>query len=76
VAPLVAALRARVEELRVAEVERLAKGMADDERASLDAATRSVVAKLLHEPTVRLKEQAGTARGERFAESLRELFDL
>jgi glutamyl-tRNA reductase len=76
VAPLVAALRSRVEELRVSEVERLAKGMTDDERATLDAATRSVVAKLLHEPTVRLKEQAGTARGERFADSLRELFDL
>ena len=76
VAPLVAALRARVEELRVAEVERASKGMSADERAALDTATRSLVAKLLHEPTVRLKDEAGTARGERLAEAIRELFDL
>jgi glutamyl-tRNA reductase len=76
VAPLIAALRARAEELRYAEVERAAKGLSDTERAALDAATRSLVAKLLHEPTVRLKEEAGTARGERFAEAVRELFQL
>ncbi|HEX4904384.1 MAG TPA: glutamyl-tRNA reductase [Acidimicrobiales bacterium] len=74
VAPLVAALRARVEELRVAELERASKGMSDADRAALDAATRSLVAKLLHEPTVRLKDEAGTARGERLAEAIRELF--
>jgi glutamyl-tRNA reductase len=76
VAPLVAALRTRVEELRIAELERVAKGMSATERAALDAATRSLVAKLLHEPTVRLKDEAGTARGERLAEAIRELFDL
>lgn len=74
VAPLIAALRARVEELRVAEVDRIARGMSESERAAIDAATRSVVSKLLHEPTVRLKDEAGTVRGERLAEALRELF--
>ena len=34
------------------------------------------LAKLLHEPTVRLKDAAGTPRGERLSESLRHLFDL
>jgi glutamyl-tRNA reductase len=34
------------------------------------------VAKLLHEPSVRLKDAAGTPRGERYAEVLRDLFDL
>jgi glutamyl-tRNA reductase len=76
VAPLVAALRAKVEALRVAEVERASKGMTQDEREALDASTRSLVNKLLHEPTVRLKDEAGTARGERLAEAIRELFDL
>jgi glutamyl-tRNA reductase len=75
-APLIAALRARVEELRVTEVDRAAKGMSDEERAALDAASRTMVAKLLHEPTVRLKDEAGTARGERLAEAIRELFDI
>ena len=35
-----------------------------------------MVAKLLHEPSVRLKEAAGTPRAERYAEVLRDLFDL
>jgi glutamyl-tRNA reductase len=76
VAPLIAALRARVEEVRAAEVERLSRGMSEAERAAFDVATRSIVSKLLHEPTVRLKDEAGTARGERLAEALRELFQL
>ena len=76
VAPLIAALRARVDEVRVAEVERVGRGMSTEQRDALDAATRAVVAKLLHEPTVQLKEEAGTARGERLAEAVRELFDI
>ena len=35
-----------------------------------------IVAKLLHEPTVRLKDAAGTARGELLADALADLFDL
>jgi glutamyl-tRNA reductase len=73
-APLVAELRSRVEALRVAEVERVTRGLSDADRDAVDAATRSVVSKLLHEPTVRLKDDAGTPRGERLAEALRELF--
>jgi glutamyl-tRNA reductase len=34
------------------------------------------VAKLLHEPTVVVKDAAGTPRGERLVEALRALFDL
>ncbi len=74
--PLVVSLRERVEEVRLAEVDRLARGRSADERAALDEVTRSLVNKLLHEPTIRVKEAAGTAKGERLAEALRELFDL
>jgi len=35
-----------------------------------------VVQKLLHEPTMQLKEAAGSSRGERLAEALRSLFGL
>ena len=35
-----------------------------------------IVAKLLHDPTVQLKNAAGTPRGERLSEALRALFDL
>jgi glutamyl-tRNA reductase len=77
VAPLVAALRERVEELRLAELDRIVSKLDDpDARASLDAATRALVNKLLHEPTIRLKESAGTARGELYADALAELFAL
>ena len=76
VAPLVAALRTRVEELRLAEVDRITRGMTDAERDAVDVASRSLVAKLLHEPTVRLKDAAGTSRGERLADAIRDLFDV
>jgi glutamyl-tRNA reductase len=75
-APLVVALRQRAEEVRAAEVARLARNLGPAEREALDALSRGLVAKLLHEPTVRLKEAGGTARGERLAEATRELFDL
>jgi len=78
-APVIAALRARVETLRVAELERHRAQLADlseEEWEHVDAATRAAVAKLLHEPTVLLKESAGTPRGERLVEALRILFDL
>ncbi|MGQ0521349.1 MAG: glutamyl-tRNA reductase [Actinomycetota bacterium] len=78
-APLVVALRRRGEDLRVAEVERFAARLDTldpDQRAAVEALTRSLLAKLLHEPTVRLKEAAGSAGGDRLAEALRALFDL
>jgi len=78
VAPLVTALRQRVEDLRLAELDRVAGGVADDPtvRAALEAVTRGLVNKLLHEPTVRLKDAAGTARGDLYADALAELFAL
>lgn len=78
VAPLVTALRQRVEELRTSELERIAGDRGADPalRATLDAVTRGLVNKLLHEPTVRLKDAAGTARGDLYADALTELFAL
>jgi len=78
-APLVADMRARGEAVRVAELARLQSrlGSLDQrQREAVEAVTRGIVAKLLHEPTVRVKEAAGSPRGERLAESLRALFDL
>ncbi len=78
-APVVSALRARVERVRREELDRRRRKHPDlDEAqwAEIDAATRAVVAKLLHDPTVALKDAAGTPRGERLVEALRALFDL
>ena len=51
-------------------------GLDDAERGAVEALTRAIVAKLLHEPSVRLKAQAGTPQGERNAVTMRDLFDL
>jgi glutamyl-tRNA reductase len=78
-APVIAALRARLESLREAELERHRAQLADlseSEWEQVDAATRAALAKLLHEPTVLLRETAGSPRGERLVEALRILFDL
>jgi glutamyl-tRNA reductase len=79
VAPLISSMRARAEELRGAELARFRSRLAeldDDERAAVDALTRGLVNKLLHDPTVRVKDAAGTARGELYADALAALFGL
>lgn len=79
VAPLVASLHTLGEQVRAGELERFAGRLGElDERQRelLDALTKGIVAKLLHEPTVGLKDAAGTPKGERLAEALRDLFDL
>jgi glutamyl-tRNA reductase len=57
----ITALRARAEEIRRAELDRAAdgwEGLSAANRARLDALTRRIVNKLLHEPTVALREAA------------------
>jgi len=79
VAPLVAALRERSETLRQAEIDRLSTRLASlspEQREVVEQLTRGVVSKLLHEPTVRLKEAAGSARGDLYADALTVLFAL
>ena len=79
VAPLVSALRTRGEDIRLAELERFrAKLEAVDSKTAeaIEALTRGIVAKLLHEPTVRVKEAAGSGRGDLYADILTALFDL
>jgi glutamyl-tRNA reductase len=75
----VAALRAKGEEVSAAELERsraLLAALEPEQAEAVRALTRRVVAKLLHEPTVQVKQAAGSPRGERLAEALRLLFDL
>jgi glutamyl-tRNA reductase len=78
-APLVTALREHAEGLRAAELDRIAPrlaGLDEAQRAAVEALTKGIIAKLLHEPTVRLKDAAGTAKGDRLSDALRDLFDL
>jgi glutamyl-tRNA reductase len=79
VAPLIGALHEQAEAVRQAELARNRGRLADlddAQRAAVDRLTRSIVAKLLHGPTLAVKDAAGSSRGERLADSLRELFSL
>jgi glutamyl-tRNA reductase len=79
VAPLIGSLHERAEQIRCEECDRLGAklaGLDDKSRQAVEALTKGIIGKLLHEPTVRLKDAAGTARGERLADTIRELFDL
>ena len=78
-APVVAALRTRAESIRRAELARHSAqldALGPQAREIVEQVTQRTVAKLLHEPTVRIKDAAGSPRGERLAEALRSLFDL
>lgn len=78
-APLVAQLHERAEAVRNAEVDRHSKrltSLSEDQREVVDSLTRGIVAKLLHDLSVRLKDDAGTPRGERNSAAIRDLFDL
>ncbi len=79
VAPLVAALHARGDEIVDGELERFAAklaGLDPAQRQAVESLAHGIAQKLLRSPTVRVKDAAGKARGERLAESLRDLFDL
>ncbi|MGH9040540.1 MAG: glutamyl-tRNA reductase [Acidimicrobiia bacterium] len=79
VAPLVAALRARGEEVRLAELERFRaklEGLDPKAAEAVEALSRGIVAKLLHDPTVRMKEAAGSGRAEVYGDALTALFGL
>ena len=78
VAPTVVALRAKADALIASELERLGGRVDLDarDRAEVEQAVRRVVDKLLHAPTVRVKELAESPGGDHYAEALRELFGL
>jgi glutamyl-tRNA reductase len=79
VAPTVAALRSRAQQVLEAELDRLAArvpDLAEREQAEVRLAMHRVVEKLLHTPTVRVKELAGSAEPGDYAHALRELFGL
>lgn len=79
VVPTIRALRDHGERVRQEEVERhLARlrHLSDDDRAAVDALTRSLLNKLLHAPSTRLREAAGNGRGTGVIDTVRYLFEL
>ena len=79
VTPTVTALRQRAAEVVEAELMRLDSrlpGLDDPQRDEVARTVRRVVDKLLHAPTVRVKQLASAPGGDSYAAALRELFEL
>ena len=79
VVPAIASLRARAEEIRSGELAK-AEGrlgrLPESERRLVESVTSQIVAKILHLPTVRMKEAAAGADGVVYADVVRHLFGL
>ncbi|MBI3690791.1 MAG: glutamyl-tRNA reductase, partial [Mycolicibacterium aromaticivorans] len=79
VTPTVTALRQRAADVVESELLRLDNrlpGLDDAQRDEVARTVRRVVDKLLHAPTVRVKQLASAPGGDSYAEALRELFEL
>jgi glutamyl-tRNA reductase len=79
VVPSIVRLREHGEALAAEEVARAAAGwpaLDSDERARLEKLGRAIARRLLHEPTVRLREGAAASDGVAYAETVRDLFGL
>ncbi len=79
VAPTVVALRAKateVVELELARLRAKLPGLDPKTEHEIAMTVRRVADKLLHVPTVRVKELAASPGGDSYADALRELFDL
>lgn len=79
VVPAIASLRALAESIREAELER-AEGrlgtLSPSQRRAVESLTAQIVNKLLHPPTVRMKEAAAAADGVLYADAIKHLFAL
>lgn len=79
IVPAIASLHARAEQIRIAELAKLEGRLGrltDAERRAVESLTAQIVGKLLHLPTVRMKEAAVTADGVVYADAVRHLFGL
>lgn len=78
--PLISDLRQRAEAIRQRELERTLRYLGNDVDAEtlkhVQHLSRSLVNKLLHEPTLRLRERATNGQATQYAATVRDLFDL
>ena len=79
VAPLIGEFRRRICDISQAEFERFDSRLASldlEQRRTVEALVHGIVNKVLHEPTVRLKEAAPDGGSDQLAGALRELFSI
>ncbi len=76
IVPTIASLRALAEEIRDSELARAGGRLSEKERRHVESVTSQILAKLLHLPTIRMKEAAAAADGVVYADVVRHLFGL
>jgi len=79
VVPLLVELRRRADEIRRTEIEKARKRLGNltpEQEQALEAATTAIVNKLLHAPTVHLKEIASNGHAEEHMDVIRKLLGL
>jgi glutamyl-tRNA reductase len=76
VVPTIVSLRALAEDIRERELERVRGRLSENERRQVEFVTSKILAKLLHLPTVRMKEAAAAADGVVVNDVVRHLFGL
>ena len=76
VVPAIASLRARAEQIRESELEKARGRLSERELKAVESVTSSILNKLLHLPTVRMKEAAAASDGLIYADAVRHLFGL
>ena len=79
VVPLIKDLRQQAEGIRLNELHRTFRRMpelSESDKEVINALTRSIVQKILHHPTMQLRQQAADQMGDSYSEMARELFGL
>jgi glutamyl-tRNA reductase len=75
--PVIRALRGRFQEIADSEMERQAKNFHPSDREALQAYTRALLNKLLHQPTTRIRNvEPSTSHGLHKLVAIQELFEL
>ncbi|HSD83039.1 MAG TPA: glutamyl-tRNA reductase, partial [Anaerolineae bacterium] len=79
ITPVISDLRAKADTIRRTEIERTFRHLAhldESDRKRIEVLTESLVNKLLHDPTLRLKAEAGNGHAAEYAAAIRHLFAL
>jgi glutamyl-tRNA reductase len=77
--PLIAGMRQKAETIRQRELEKTLRrlpGLGEAERARLEAMTQAMIQKILREPILRLRDEAGGPQAAEYAMLVRALFGL
>lgn len=79
VVPVIRQIREQADQIRKDELEKAIRrmpGITPDMERNIDTLTASIVKKILHSPTIRLREEANGPNAADYADLTRQLFDL